>query len=181
VFDKLAYGQRRDGVVAVACRPDTSLARLQLPECPMVVVLVGVEKPGNVGAVVRSADGAGASAVIVVDRGGDPFNTNAIRASLGTVFSLPIAEADATATLAWLRQHRLALRAARPQASQLYSAVDWTGGSAIILGSEAAGLDDAWQADDIVPVALPMQGAADSLNVSVTAAVLCYEALRQRR
>ena len=180
VFEKLAFGDRAEGLVAVAVTPETDLARLDLPESPLVAVLEGVEKPGNLGAVVRTADAAGLSAVVAADPRTDLYNPNAIRASLGTIFTMPVAAAANEETLPWLRRHELSVYAARVDARTLYSEVDFRRGSAIVLGSEARGLTAAWGAEWITPVRLPMQGAADSLNVSATAAVLFYEAHRQR-
>ncbi len=180
VFEKLAFGQRAEGVVAVAETPERSLANLPETGDGLIAVVCGVEKPGNVGAILRSADGAGVSAVIVADGGTDLFNPNCIRASLGTIFTQPIATATTAETLAWLREHGYRIFAARLDATQDYTTVDFRGRTAIVLGGEAEGLPAAWHADDITAVKLPMQGAADSLNVSATAAVLFYEALRQR-
>jgi len=180
VFQRVAYGERSTGLVAVAETPNASLNRLQLSECPLVGVIEGCEKPGNLGAVLRSADAAGLSAVIVADGGTDLFNPNVIRASLGTVFTMPVAVAPAADVLAYLRAHKLAMVAARVDAHRDYTQVDYRGGAAIILGSEAHGLSAAWHAADVTAVRLPMLGVADSLNVSATAAVLFYEALRQR-
>jgi TrmH family RNA methyltransferase len=180
VYRKLAFGQRHDGLVAVAETPRRQLADLTLAAGPLVGVLETVEKPGNVGAVVRSADGAGLSALIVADAGTDLFNPNAIRASLGTIFSLPVCTANAAATLAWLRAQRLQIFAARVDGSIPYTQADYRGPCALVLGSEASGLSTIWQADDVTAIRLPMCGTADSLNVSAAAAVLFYEALRQR-
>lgn len=179
VFEKLAYGDRAEGVLAVGITPETSLDRLALAE-GLIGVLVGVEKPGNVGAVMRSADGAGLAALLVVDAGSDLFNPNCIRASLGTIFNLTVATATSEEALAWLRERQYRIFAARPDAERLYTEVDLTGEAALVLGSEAHGLPVAWQGTEITPVRLPMRGLADSLNVSVTAGILFYEALRQR-
>jgi TrmH family RNA methyltransferase len=146
----------------------------------LVAVLEGVEKPGNLGAVLRSADAAGVSAVIVADGRTDLYNPNAIRASLGTIFTMPLCEAAGGDVLAWLRERRFSILAARVNGAVPYTAVDYRGPTAIVLGSEAAGLSSIWTGDDIQAVRLPMLGAADSLNVSTAAAVLFYEALRQR-
>lgn len=181
IVDKLAYGDRASGVVLVAETPQIGLARLALPAEPLVVVLEGVEKPGNLGAVLRSADGAGVSAVIVADGGTDPFNPNVIRASAGTVFSVPIGVASSGEVLSWLRDRALRMVLARVDAGVEYTAVDLTGPLAVVLGSEVSGLSQEWDAPDAAVVRLPMLGVADSLNVSATAAVLLYEALRQRR
>lgn len=180
VFARLAFGERAEGVLGVAKTPTTSLEELALPPRPLVAVLEGIEKPGNLGAVLRSADGAGVSAVIVVDGRTDLYNPNAIRASLGTIFTVKVCEASANDALAWLRTHSLQICAARVDASHDYAAVDYRGPTAFILGNEAGGLRAAWNGPDVRPIRVPMRGAADSLNISATAAILFYEALRQR-
>ena len=213
VFQRLAFGQRAEGVLGVAEMPRPTLTALNAAEvansvpllrrssagenplpstackqavaqvrekCPLIAVIEGVEKPGNVGAVLRSADAAGVSAVVVADGRTDLFNPNAIRASLGTIFSMPVCEAASGETLAWLRERHIQIVAARVDGSVCYTKVDYRRPTAIVLGGEAPGLSPIWTGDDITAVRLPMLGAADSLNVSVTAAVLFYEALRQR-
>jgi RNA methyltransferase, TrmH family len=179
-FRKVAFGDRTEGVVAIVRQPRHALADLGLPAEPLVVVLEGVEKPGNLGAVLRSADGAGADALITAEPVTDLFNPNTIRASIGTVFSVPIAAGTADAVRRYLAERAIRIVAARPDAATDYTAVDLTGAVAILLGSEARGLTDAWAGPDVVPVRLPMAGIADSLNVSIAAAVLLYEARRQR-
>jgi TrmH family RNA methyltransferase len=180
VYYKLAFGARREGLVVVGETPHRRLQDLQLPPQPIVAVLEGIEKPGNLGAIVRSADAAGVDAVIVADGRTDIYNPNTIRASLGTVFRANICEATTAETLEWLRELRLLIFAARPDANRLYTETDMRAGVAIVLGSEADGLSDAWSCAEVTAVRLPMHGLADSLNVSTTAAVLFYEALRQR-
>jgi TrmH family RNA methyltransferase len=180
-FARLAYGDRLDGVIAVAEMPRHSLADLPLPADPLLAVIEGVEKPGNLGAVLRTADGAGVSAVIVAESGTDLFNPNVIRASLGTIFSVPVAVASTGDVLAWLGERGIRIVAARVQASIDYTTADYRGAVAIALGSEARGLSDAWAELADISVHVPMLGIADSLNVSATAAVIFYEALRQRR
>jgi TrmH family RNA methyltransferase len=180
VFGKLAFGDRAEGLLAVAETPGASLAGLSLPDRPLVAVLEGVEKPGNVGAVLRTADAAGVSALVVADPRTDLFNPNAVRASLGTIFTVPVAAATTAETLDWLRRRGLAVFAARVDGSVPYAEADFRGPSAIVLGSEAEGLTPGWSGEGVTPVRLPMLGVADSLNVSATAAVLFYEALRQR-
>ena len=181
VFEKLAFGQRADGVIGVAEMPAATLDRLRLPDVPLVAVLERVEKPGNIGAVLRSADAAGVSALVVADAATDLYNPNAIRASLGTIFSMPVATGATAETLAWLRAHGLAIFTARVDGSIPYDEADFRQPSAIVLGSEAEGLSEAWSGSDMIALRLPMLGVGDSLNVSATAAVLFYEALRQRR
>jgi TrmH family RNA methyltransferase len=180
-FRKVAFGDRTEGVVAVIHQPPHDLATLALPDDPLVVVLEAVEKPGNLGAVLRTADGAGADALIAADPVTDLFNPNAIRASIGTIFSVPIAAAASDLVRRFLQEREIRLVAARPDATTDYTAVDLKGSVAILLGSEATGLTDAWAGPDVVPVRLPMGGVADSLNVSIAAAVLLYEARRQRQ
>lgn len=180
VYSKLAFGDRDDGIVAVAETPRRRLEDLRLPAVPLVAVLEGIEKPGNLGAILRSADAAGLDAVVVVGGRTDLFNPNTIRASLGTVFRRNTCEATSAETVAWITQHGLKIIATRPDADACYTEVDLRGGVAIVLGSEAAGLSDDWRGANVTAVRLPMHGTADSLNVSTTAAVLFYEALRQR-
>ena len=179
-FEKLAYGDRVDGLVTVAETPLRRLADLVLPAEPLIGVIEGVEKPGNLGAILRTADGAGLDAVIVADTATDLFNPNIIRASIGTVFAVPVCVASSGDVLAWLRERGIAIIAARVDASVDYSQADYSGAVAIALGSEARGLSDAWGELARASVRVPMLGVADSLNVSATAAVLFYEALRQR-
>ena len=180
VFTKIRYGDRAEGVLAVAATPQTALTEITLPEQPLVAVLEGCEKPGNLGALIRSADAAGVDAVLAADPVIDLYNSNAIRASLGTIFSLPVCAASSSEILAWLRQQRLAIFTARVDGAVTYTEADFREGSAIVLGAESTGLTSAWQGEDLQAVCLPMRGHADSLNVSNTAAVLFYEARRQR-
>ena len=180
VFAKVAFGERAEGVVAVARVPSLDLDRLVLPADPLVVVVEAVEKPGNLGAVLRSADGAGVDAVIAASPRTDLFNPNAIRASAGTIFSVPIAAAATANVVAWLRDCAIRTIATRVEAPTPYTDADLTGPVAIALGAETDGLTDAWSGPDVEPVSLPMLGIADSLNVSVTAAILVYESRRQR-
>lgn len=178
---RLAYGERDDGIVAVFLAPVTNLERLALPERPLVVVVEGVEKPGNLGALLRSADGAGADAVIVSDPVSDVWNPNAVRASLGTIFSLPLAVSGAAEAAAFLHDRGIAIVAARVDGATDYDKVDLAGPIAIVVGAETTGLSEVWSGRDVATVRIPMLGHADSLNVSVSAAVLLYEARRQRR
>jgi TrmH family RNA methyltransferase len=180
VFAKLAFGDRADGVVVVARMPAWSLATLDLPAKPFVAVVEHVEKPGNLGAILRTADAAGVSAVIVADGVTDLFNPNCIRASLGTLFSVPVCAATGSETIAFLRDRRIPCYTSRVDSGIDYTQADFTAAAAIILGSESHGVSDAWNTTESTAIRLPMLGIADSLNVSATAAVLFYEALRQR-
>lgn len=181
VFEKLAFGERHEGLVAVGRATPRTLDQLQVPASSLVAVLVGLEKPGNVGAILRSADAAGVGAVIVADGVTDLYNPNCIRASLGTVFGANVCEAMSDETIAWLTARGASIYTAQLDAQAEYADVDYRGEAAIVLGSEAQGLSDPWRTARVTPVRLPMLGTADSLNVSATAAVLFYEALRQRR
>lgn len=180
LFDKLAFGDRNDGVVAVAQRPESDLAGLSLSQDALVVVLQGIEKPGNVGAVFRSADGAGTEAVLLADPLTDVFHPNSIRASLGTVFSMPTASADSRSLLEYLQEQRFQILAACLDTEQDYYSIDLKRRTALVLGNEKRGLSDDWRRDGIRPFQLPMRGQVDSLNVSSTSAILVYEAMRQR-
>jgi TrmH family RNA methyltransferase len=186
-WSRLAYGERGSEIVAIVDAPPTDLARLEAILAaradPLLIVVEDAEKPGNLGAIVRSADGAGAAALLVAVHEGppaDPWNPNAVRASLGTVFSLPIAIAPSRTLRPWLRERAIRVVAARVQAATDYREADLRGPVAIVVGSEAAGLGEEWLADEVEGVRVPMLGRADSLNVSAAAAILLYEARRQR-
>jgi TrmH family RNA methyltransferase len=180
VLAKLAFGQRAEGLVAVVRIPQPGLEDLALPADPLVLVVEAVEKPGNLGAVMRSADGAAADGLIAASLRTDLFNPNAIRASAGTIFSLPLAVATTEETLDWLRERRIRVVVAKVDAARLYTEADLSGPLALVVGAEAGGLSEAWSAGDLDAVRIPMLGVADSLNVSVSAAILLYEARRQR-
>jgi RNA methyltransferase, TrmH family len=178
---RLAYGDRDDGIVVVARQPPTGLDQLLLPKRPLIAVVERVEKPGNLGALVRSADGAGVHAVIVADPVSDIWNPNAIRASVGTIFSLPLALCTSDEAVSFLRERGIAIVTARVEAATDHDSVDLRGPVAIVLGAETTGLSETWADEGVTAVRIPMLGLADSLNVSATAAVLFFEAQRQRR
>ena len=179
-FAKVAFGARADGLVAVVRPPALDLAALRLPPNPLVIVVEGVEKPGNVGAILRTADGAGADAVIAASPRTDLWNPNVIRASAGTAFSVGLAAGPSSLVVGWLRERGVRIVAARVDGALPYTDADLTGPLAVVLGSEAEGLTRTWAGEDVTAVHLPMHGVGDSLNVSVTAAVILYEARRQR-
>ena len=179
-FGKLAFGDRAEGIVLVVSWAPRSLDALELPPDPFLLVVEGVEKPGNLGAVLRTADGAGVDAVIAASPRTDLSNPNVVRASAGTLFASAVASAPSEQVRAWLRERGIRTIAARVDASRSYADATLTGPLALVLGAEDQGLSDVWTDDDIDGVRLPMHGVADSLNVSVTAAVLAYEARRQR-
>ncbi|MCA9404011.1 MAG: RNA methyltransferase [Candidatus Omnitrophica bacterium] len=181
VYHKMAYGDRDSGILAVCATPRFELSRMRPAARALLLVLEGVEKPGNLGAVVRTADGAGVGGVLVCGVKTDIFNPNVIRASLGTVFSLPVVSCSNEEALDFLRAHNFTVTATLPDARHLYFKADLNRRCAIVLGSEEKGLTSFWVEAADEKVKLPMKGRADSLNVSVTAAVMCYEALRQRQ
>jgi TrmH family RNA methyltransferase len=179
-FERVAYRESPDGWLAVAPRVDVRLAKIQLGACPLVLVCEGVEKPGNLGAMLRTADAAGADAVVAIATMTDWGNPNIVRASKGALFTVPVAEAGRDETVAWLRTHGLRLVAATPTADHSMYAADLTTGVAIAVGAEHAGLTPELLAAADERVHIPMRGRADSLNVATTAAILLYEAVRQR-
>jgi TrmH family RNA methyltransferase len=180
LMQTLAYGERASELVGVFPRLSRGLDQLTIGDSPLIVVLDGIEKPGNIGAVFRTADAVGADAVLLSDCLSDPCNPNAIRSSCGTVFSIPWAADSAVRIHAFLRQRQIRVHATRVDAELLYSACDWTGGVAMVIGNEAEGINDAWRTPETQGVRIPMLGIADSLNASITAAVCLYEAVRQR-
>ncbi|GAA5503246.1 23S rRNA (uridine(2479)-2'-O)-methyltransferase [Deinococcus xinjiangensis] len=177
-FEKVSGRENPDGLLGVADLP--VLALPDPPEGALVVVLHGLEKPGNVGAILRTADAAGAHAVLVLGRGADPYGPNVIRASQGSVFSVPTAALPEAEAMAWLAQHGFQTVACTPDAPRDYWAAPLTGRTALLLGTEHAGLPAEWRSTD-QSVKIPMHGQADSLNVATAAALVLYEAVRQRR
>ncbi|MCE9612691.1 MAG: RNA methyltransferase [Lentisphaerae bacterium] len=180
VFNKLSYRDRPDGLLAVAPQRHLALDQLNVPANALVIVAEAIEKPGNLGTILRSADAAGVHAVLVCDRCTDIFNPNVVRASIGTLFSVPIVETTTPETIAWLNARGIRLVAAMPDARDLYTDVDLAAPTAVIVGTEQYGLSEAWQQAAHVRVRIPMLGQADSLNVASAATILLYEAQRQR-
>jgi TrmH family RNA methyltransferase len=180
VFEKISYREGPDGWLAVVPAVTSGLDQLHLGARSLVLVCAGLEKPGNLGAILRTADAAGVSAVIAADPVTDWGNPNVVRASKGTVFSVPVASATTTEVLDWLSRHGLQLVAAVPDATQLVTGTDLTGPTAIAVGAEQSGLSEEWLERADVRVRIPMFGRADSLNVSTSAAIITYEAVRQR-
>ena len=178
-FKVLSYRENPDGIIAVAERQEKRLTDLKLPKDALVVVVEGLEKPGNLGALLRTADGVGAHALFVTGRGTDLENPNVVRSSMGSVFSLPTLAVNSAELLSWLLREQFLLIATTPHTDTLYWDADLTGRTAILLGAEHSGLSPAWLATG-QPVRIPMQGRADSLNVATAGALLLYEALRQR-
>ncbi len=180
VFEKLAFGNRSEGIVVTATPPSRTLGDLPRSGDAVIGVLESVEKPGNIGAIIRSADAAGVTGLIVANPETDLYNPNTIRASLGTIFKMPICTANSESASKWLIETGTKVFVARVDAAINYTDADLTGRSAIVLGSESDGVSEFWRDSSLQGIKLPMLGVADSLNVSVTGAILFYEALRQR-
>lgn len=180
IFEKLAYRDHSDGIIALLRPKRLNLNTLSLPANPFVIVLEAVEKPGNLGAILRTADAAKVDAVLVCDPNTDIYNPNVIRSSIGCLFSVPVAVCSSTEAFEWLRSRNISLFAAELTAAKWYHEVDFKGPSAIIMGTEADGLTPFWLDAADVRIKIPMRGSIDSLNVSVSTAVLTFEAMRQR-
>ena len=180
VFEKMSYRENPDGWMAVFPIPHTALEDVELSDVPLVIVAESVEKPGNLGAILRTADAARVDALLVCDPRVDLWNPNVIRASRGAVFSVPTVECDNASALAWLKGGRIQILAATPSAEQVYSEINLRQPVAIAVGTEDEGLSTFWMSQADVRVKIPMQGMVNSLNVSVSTALIVYEAVRQR-
>lgn len=187
VYSKIAYREGTEGVVAVVREKKRALADILLPDNstasgrnPLILVIESVEKPGNLGALLRTADACGVDAVLVCDPLTDLYNPNLIRASLGGIFTKQVATCTNEEAYNWLSANKITVFTAQLQDSQWYYNTDMVQPCAIVMGSEAEGLSDFWRKVSNARIKIPMLGELDSLNVSVSAAVLCYEAVRQR-
>lgn len=185
VFCKMSYRDRPDGLIAVAPQTHLNLQDLQNAltdkPAPFLVVAEAIEKPGNLGTILRSSDAVGVDGLIVCDRCTDIHNPNVVRASVGTLFTVPVVEAEGTKTLQWLKERGISILAATPSADKEFTEIDLTGPLAIVVGTEQLGLSDLWMQNSDLRVKIPMLGVADSLNVAMATTLLLYEALRQRR
>jgi RNA methyltransferase, TrmH family len=180
VFEKISYRDHPDGWLAVFPIPETSLDHLKLSDAPLVIVAESIEKPGNLGAILRTADAAHVDAVLVCDPRVDVWNPNVVRASRGALFSVPTVESDSTSAFEWLKSQRIRILAATPAAETIYSDVNLREPIAITVGTEDEGLTDFWISNAAVKIKIPMMGKVNSLNVSVSTALILYEAIRQR-
>jgi len=181
LYRKVAYRESTEGIIAEVEYKSLKLEDLHLPENPLVMVLESVEKPGNLGAVLRSADAAGVDAVIFCDPITDLYNPNLIRASIGAIFTVPTVAASSEETIAFLKARGIQILTAQLQDSSLYYDMDMRRGTALVMGTEATGLTDLWRKAASAHIRIPMLGRLDSLNVSVSAAILLFEAVRQRQ
>lgn len=184
VFRKISYRDRPDGLLAIGVQKHLLLADLEArmanKASPFLVVAEAIEKPGNLGTILRSSDAVGADGLIVCDRCTDIFNPNVVRASVGTLFTVPVVEADGVQTLTWLKKQGIKILAATPSAALEFTEVDMRGPLAIAVGTEQLGLSEKWMSQADLQVRIPMNGVADSLNVAMATTLLLYEALRQR-
>ena len=181
LYRKVAYRESTEGIIAEVEYKSLKLEDLKLPENPLIMVLESVEKPGNLGAVLRSADAAGVDAVIFCDPLTDLYNPNLIRASIGAIFTVPTVAASSEETIAFLKARDIQILTAQLQDSSLYYDIDMRRGTALVMGTEATGLTDVWRQAASAHIRIPMLGRLDSLNVSVSAAILLFEAVRQRQ
>jgi TrmH family RNA methyltransferase len=184
VFEKIAYRERPEGILAVAPQRRRGLADMPAPaagQVPLYLIAEAIEKPGNLGTMLRTADGTGVTAIILCDKGTDIFNPNVVRASIGTLFTVPIIECSGDEAIAWCRQHQVKILAATPHTETVYTDVDMTRPVAVVVGTEKWGLSDQWMTQADLKVVIPMLGQADSLNVATATSLLLYEAVRQRR
>jgi TrmH family RNA methyltransferase len=179
-FAKVAYRERPDGLLAVAPQWRRTLADLTLRPPPLVLVVEAIEKPGNLGTILRSADAAGVDAVMVCDPVTDIFNPNVVRSSTGVLFSVPVVVSDSPSVCRWLKDHGIRAVGTTPAAETLYTATDLRGPLAIIMGSEQYGLSEFWLKESDARVRIPMAGQADSLNVAMATIITLFEAVRQR-
>lgn len=180
VYEKIAYRGSTEGILAVVKTKQHTLAGLKLPDTPLVIVLEGVEKPGNLGAILRTADAAGVDAVLVCDPLTDLYNPNLIRSAIGAIFTVPVATCTSEECISYLKDKGIKILTAQLQDSRLYYDQNMTTATAIVMGTESTGLTDIWRKAADAHIRIPMLGKLDSLNVSVSTAVLVYEAVRQR-
>lgn len=181
VFEKMVYREDSFGLVAMARQPTKTLNDIPLKKTPLIIVVEGVEKPGNLGAILRSADAAGVDCVIVCGKSTDTYNPNVVRASIGTVFIVPLVKTTVSEAVNWLREKGIKTIATTPHAELEYFDAELGGPCAIVMGSEHEGLSDTWLNEADIRVRIPMKGEADSLNLAMSATIMLYEAIRQRR
>jgi len=180
VFEKISYRENPDGFLVLARLKYLELGKIKLSQKPLIIILESLEKPGNLGAILRSADAAGADAVIVANPKTDIYNPNVIRASLGTVFTNQVAVASTEEARNWLAKNKIKSLAATPEAKKIYTEADYKGAVAIIMGEEHPGLSKDWLEKVDEKIKIPMRGKIDSLNVSASTAIILFEAVRQR-
>ena len=180
VYQKLAYRDTTEGILAIAKTKNLSLSDLKLPKNPLILVLESIEKPGNIGAILRTADAASIDAVILANPKSDLYNPNIVRSSVGCLFTNQIASGTSEEIIAFLKEKNINFYSATLQNSNAYHKVDYSTPTALVVGTEAIGLTKIWREESTQNIIIPMQGEIDSMNVSVAAAILIFEAKRQR-
>lgn len=180
VYQKLAYRDTTEGILAVAKSKRHALADLELSKNPLILVAEGIEKPGNLGALLRTADAANIDAVLIANPKSDLYNPNIVRSSVGCLFTNQVAVGTTEEIIAWLKLNKIALYSATLQNSNGYHLENYTTPTALVVGTEATGLSELWRTESTQNIIIPMQGEIDSMNVSVAAAILLFEAKRQR-
>ena len=180
IFEKLAYRDTSEGVIGIAKSKDLSLSNLNLSENPLVLIAEAPEKPGNIGALLRTADAAKLDAVIIANPKGDLYNPNIVRSSIGCLFTNQIATGTTTEIISFLKEHKIAIYCATLQNASFYDTQNFVTASALVVGAEATGLSQEWRDSATKNIIIPMQGEVDSMNVSVSAGILIFEAKRQR-
>lgn len=181
VFAKIAYRERPEGLLALVPQVKYDLAGLKLPAAPLLIIAEAIEKPGNLGTILRSADAAGADAIIVCDRCTDLNNPNVVRASIGAIFTVPVVETSSEDAIKWLHENKIQILAASPHAKLAYTQADLRRGTAIVVGAEQYGLSEQWMKAADLQVRIPMRGQIDSLNVAAATTIFLFEAARQRK
>lgn len=180
VYKKLAYRTTTEGVIAISSVKHLDLNSLDLSKNPLILIAEAPEKPGNIGALLRTADAAGVDAVIIANPKTDMFNPNIIRSSVGCVFTNQIATGTTSEIISYLKENNIHIYCAALSASKNYSTINYNNASAIVVGTEATGLSDEWLENSAQNIIIPMRGKIDSMNVSVSAAIITFEAVRQR-
>lgn len=180
VYQKLAYRDSTEGIIAVAKIKSLELTDLKLPDNPLILVMESIEKPGNIGAILRTCDAANIDAVIIANPKTDLYNPNTVRSSVGCLFTNQIATGTTEDVIAFLKSKNITIYGATLQNSNSYHTKDYSAATALVVGTEATGLSEAWRENTIQNIIIPMQGEIDSMNVSVAAAILLFEAKRQR-
>ncbi len=180
VYNKIAYREDAEGIIIIAHSKTKRLDQLSTAQRPFFIILEGVEKPGNLGAVLRTADAVGATALIMCDSKTDIYNPNAIRSSMGCAFTVSIVSCSSKQAIDWLKENNIKIHAATLETKTLYTEADFLKPSAIVFGTEKFGLSNIWLENADLKIKIPMNGMIDSLNVSVSAAIVAYEALRQK-
>ncbi len=181
IYQHIAYRKTSEGLIGWATPKNLKLENLKLASNPLLLVLERVEKPGNLGAILRTADAAGLDAVIVADPKTDIYNPNVIRSSLGAIFTVPVAVEPNEEVIKWLKSNHIRIFCASLGASKSYDEIDYTKPSAIVMGTEASGLSEQWLTQSELNLVIPMFGNVDSMNVSVSAGIIIFEAIRQRK